>query len=45
LPAKAELIDLIIAEPNLLRRPITRKGKQAVIGSDQEKLRQLLIAN
>lgn len=36
LPARDELIALIVAEPNLLRRPIVRKGKQVVVGFDQE---------
>ncbi len=43
LPDTQELIQLIIAEPNLLRRPILRKGANVVIGFDQEKFRQLLI--
>jgi arsenate reductase-like glutaredoxin family protein len=44
LPASDELRQAIIAEPNLLPRPITRRGSQVVPGFDQEKLRQLLIA-
>lgn len=36
LPSREELIQLIIAEPNLLRRPITRKGNQVVIGFDKD---------
>jgi len=43
LPAQEELYQAILAEPNLLRRPIIRKGEQVVIGFDQEKLQQLLI--
>lgn len=43
LPPLDELITAIIAEPNLLRRPITRRGTQVVIGFEPEKLRQLLI--
>jgi arsenate reductase-like glutaredoxin family protein len=43
LPALAELRQAILAEPNLLRRPITRRGAQVVIGFEPEKLRQLLI--
>lgn len=42
LPPEAELRQAILAEPNLLRRPITRKGNQVVIGFDPEKLQQLL---
>lgn len=45
LPPTDELISLIIAEPNLLRRPVLRKGKQVLIGFDQEKWRQLLNAS
>jgi arsenate reductase-like glutaredoxin family protein len=40
-PTRAELIQLILAEPNLLRRPIVRKGDQVVIGFDQEALKNL----
>lgn len=43
LPPLAELIAAIIAEPNLLRRPITRKGPQVVIGFEPDQLRQLLL--
>lgn len=43
LPPLNELIEAILVEPNLLRRPITRRGAQVVIGFEQEKLRQLLI--
>ena len=39
--ARDELIKLIIAEPNLIRRPITRKGKEVVIGFDKEALTQI----
>lgn len=41
LPARDELIALIVAEPNLLRRPIVRKGKQVVVGFDKEALRRI----
>jgi arsenate reductase-like glutaredoxin family protein len=41
LPPRAELIELIIQEPNLLRRPILRKGKSFVIGFDEEAIRAL----
>lgn len=33
LPPREELIRLIIAEPNLLRRPILRDGSRVVIGN------------
>lgn len=42
LPARDELIKFIIAEPNLLRRPIFRRGKQLVIGFDKESLAKLI---
>lgn len=38
LPSREELIKLIITEPNLLRRPVTRQGEQVVIGFDREAL-------
>ena len=41
LPPRAELLALISAEPNLLRRPIIRKGKKLVIGFDQAQLQDL----
>lgn len=41
LPPRAELIALIQQEPNLLRRPILRKGKRFVIGFDEEAIRSL----
>lgn len=36
LPARDELINLIITEPNLIRRPILRRGDAVVIGFDKE---------
>ena len=36
LPPRKELIELIIREPNLLRRPILRNGDQVVIGFDKD---------
>ena len=36
LPQRKELIELIIREPNLLRRPILRNGDQVVIGFDKD---------
>lgn len=45
LPDVQELIPLIIAEPNLLRRPILRRGTSVVIGFDQDEFRQLLIGD
>ncbi len=40
LPARQELISLIIAAPNLLRRPIVRSGKQVIVGFDREALKK-----
>lgn len=42
LPTREELIELVPTEPNLLRRPIVRWGKQTVIGFDREALTVLL---
>ena len=42
LPGRDELIKLILAEPNLLRRPVTRRGDQVVIGFDQASLSKLI---
>jgi len=41
LPERKELIQLIMAEPNLIRRPITRQGNQVIIGFDKEALSNL----
>jgi len=41
LPAPDELIKLILAEPNLLRRPVTRRGNRVIIGFDKEALTKL----
>ncbi len=41
LPSRKELFALIGEEPNLLRRPIIRKGKKLVIGFDLAKLQDL----
>lgn len=40
LPPRKELIELIIREPNLLRRPILRNGDQVVIGFDKDAFAQ-----
>ena len=42
LPTREELIALIIAEPNLLRRPILRSGKTLLIGFDKDAIRERL---
>ncbi|MBK9314568.1 MAG: hypothetical protein IPM55_10040 [Acidobacteria bacterium] len=42
LPIQNELIDLIISEPNLIRRPVTRLGSKVVIGFDKEGMKSLV---
>lgn len=42
LPSREELIELIVAEPNLIRRPVTRAGNRVVIGFDREGLAALV---
>ncbi|HMV47432.1 MAG TPA: ArsC/Spx/MgsR family protein [Blastocatellia bacterium] len=42
LPARRELVQLIIAEPNLIRRPILRAGNHLVIGFDQTAFTRLV---
>jgi arsenate reductase-like glutaredoxin family protein len=42
LPNHDQLIQLIIAEPNLIRRPVTRAGNGLVIGFDKEALAKLV---
>jgi len=41
-PSKAEFTKAVLEENNLLRRPITIRGKRVAIGSDEEGLRALL---
>jgi arsenate reductase-like glutaredoxin family protein len=41
LPPRDELVQLIIAEPNLLRRPIIRQGQRVVIGFNQTEIKKL----
>lgn len=43
-PSRPELTKLIAAEPNLIRRPITRFGNRVVIGFDEEALGMLVNA-
>lgn len=44
LPSRAELIDLIISEPNLIRRPILRNGSKVVVGFDRDGIKSLIEA-
>ncbi len=41
-PSRAEAIELMAKEPNLIRRPIALRGSQMVLGLDQEAYRKLL---
>jgi Spx/MgsR family transcriptional regulator len=41
-PTKAQAIELMAQDPNLIRRPIVTKGRTQVIGFDQEQLRALV---
>ena len=41
-PAKAQAIKLMVADPNLIKRPITVKGSIKVLGFDEAKLRALV---
>jgi len=37
-----ELIDLMIAHPDLIQRPIIERGKRAVLGRPIEQMKELL---
>ena len=40
-PARDEALQLMANEPNLIRRPIVMRGRQMVLGYDEERLREL----
>ena len=40
-PARDEALKFMAQEPNLIRRPIVIRGRQMVLGYDQEGLRKL----
>jgi arsenate reductase-like glutaredoxin family protein len=40
-PTKAQAIKLMAQEPNLIKRPITVKGRAKILGFDEDKLRAL----
>lgn len=40
-PSRAEALKLMAAEPNLIRRPVVIKGRQIVLGYDEEALKKL----
>ena len=41
-PSRAEALQLMAANPNLIKRPILVKGKQIVLGFDEEEMAKLL---
>ncbi len=41
-PSKEEAIQLMLRDPNLLKRPITLKGQKKVLGFDEAGLKGLL---
>jgi arsenate reductase-like glutaredoxin family protein len=43
-PTKAQAIELMARDPNLIKRPITVKGHTRVLGFDEDKLRDLVSA-
>ena len=41
-PPRAQALELMAANPNLIRRPLLVKGKQIVFGFDAEEMAKLL---
>ena len=41
-PSRAEAIQLMAREPNLIRRPVVIRGGQLVLGYDEEALKKLV---
>ena len=41
-PSRAEALQLMAANPNLIKRPILIKGKEIVLGYDEERLAALV---
>ncbi len=41
-PSRAEAIQLMAKEPNLIRRPVVLRGSQVVLGFDEEAYRKLV---
>ena len=41
-PSRAEAIQLMTKEPNLIRRPVVLRGSQMVLGFDEESYRKLV---
>lgn len=40
-PSRAAALQMMAAEPNLIRRPLVISGKQVVLGYDEEALKKL----
>ena len=41
-PAKTTFVKAAFEEPNLLRRPVILRGREAVVGFDEDAIRELL---
>ncbi len=41
-PSRTEAIKLMAANPNLIRRPLVIRGKEIVLGFDEEALKKLV---
>ena len=41
-PSRAEAIKLMAAEPTLIRRPVVIRGKEIILGYDEEALKKLV---
>ena len=41
-PTKATFVKAALGEPNLLRRPVLIRGRKAVVGFDEDAIRELL---
>ena len=41
-PPRAEALQLMAANPNLVKRPLLVKGKQIVLGFDREEMTKLM---
>ncbi len=41
-PSRGQAVKLMAKNPNLIRRPIVRRGKELILGFDAEKLRTLI---
>jgi arsenate reductase (glutaredoxin) len=41
-PSRLEALKLMAQQPNLIRRPIVTRGRQMILGYDEEALRKLV---